>query len=241
VVDVDDLLVVINGWGQGQGNTADITGNGLVDVDDLLQVINGWGSCPGATGACCTGDGCVQLTASECNSIVGEYLGNSVPCSLTACGFNDSCADAIDVTASINAGVVLGDNSLATPAFGGGDPELPEGSPSCQWLKNPISAHSTVWYSFIAPSSGSVTIDTCASGLPFRDSTIGLYAGVCGQLSEIGCDEDGCPDAPEDYWYSQLVASDLTPGERYYFCVMNPGDWNGSVPGPFSFTITAPE
>jgi hypothetical protein len=43
IVDVDDLLAVINNWGNlGQG---DITGNGIVDVDDLLAVINGWGAC----------------------------------------------------------------------------------------------------------------------------------------------------------------------------------------------------
>jgi hypothetical protein len=45
VVDVDDLLAVINGWG-GKGGPADITGNGMVDVDDLLAVINAWGACP---------------------------------------------------------------------------------------------------------------------------------------------------------------------------------------------------
>jgi hypothetical protein len=47
VVDVDDLLGVINNWGEcGLGIcNADITCNGAVDVDDLLAVINAWGSC----------------------------------------------------------------------------------------------------------------------------------------------------------------------------------------------------
>ena len=44
VVDVDDLLAVIDGW--GAAGPADITGNGIVDVDDLLAVIDGWGVCP---------------------------------------------------------------------------------------------------------------------------------------------------------------------------------------------------
>jgi hypothetical protein len=44
-VDVDDLLTVINNWGQLGVNPADITGNQVVDVDDLLAVINAWGAC----------------------------------------------------------------------------------------------------------------------------------------------------------------------------------------------------
>ena len=46
VVNVDDLLDVINGWGACPKPPAacvgDLTGNGEVDVDDLLEVINNW-------------------------------------------------------------------------------------------------------------------------------------------------------------------------------------------------------
>ena len=58
VVDVDDLLVVINGWGacgDPKNCPADIApaggggggsgGDGVVNVDDLLAIINGWGPC----------------------------------------------------------------------------------------------------------------------------------------------------------------------------------------------------
>jgi hypothetical protein len=50
-VDVDDLLEVINAWGEcpkGDPCNADIAppdGNGQVDVDDLLLIINAWGPC----------------------------------------------------------------------------------------------------------------------------------------------------------------------------------------------------
>jgi hypothetical protein len=46
LVNIDDLLLVINNWGQGAGNPADVDGNGTVNIDDLLAVINGWGNCP---------------------------------------------------------------------------------------------------------------------------------------------------------------------------------------------------
>jgi hypothetical protein len=47
IVGVDDLIAVINGWGQcpapPAGCDADVTGDGQVNVDDLLMVINNWG------------------------------------------------------------------------------------------------------------------------------------------------------------------------------------------------------
>jgi hypothetical protein len=53
VVDVDDLLRVINDWGQCPmppfacpADLAPPGGNSIVDVDDLLVVINNWGLCP---------------------------------------------------------------------------------------------------------------------------------------------------------------------------------------------------
>jgi hypothetical protein len=45
VVDIDDLLEVINGWGLRFG-PADINADKIVDIDDLLAVINAWGPCP---------------------------------------------------------------------------------------------------------------------------------------------------------------------------------------------------
>tara|TARA_Y100000588_G_C14005256_1_gene817485 strand:- start:449 stop:910 length:462 start_codon:yes stop_codon:yes gene_type:complete len=44
-VDVLDLLVVIQEWGDCTGCIADIDLNGVVDVIDLLEVIASWGAC----------------------------------------------------------------------------------------------------------------------------------------------------------------------------------------------------
>ena len=49
VVDTDDLLLVINGWGEcpppkGEDCPGDLNVSGAVDVDDLLIVINNWTS-----------------------------------------------------------------------------------------------------------------------------------------------------------------------------------------------------
>ena len=43
---VDDLLSVIQDWGDCSGCSADITGDDVVGVDDLLMIIAAWGQCP---------------------------------------------------------------------------------------------------------------------------------------------------------------------------------------------------
>ena len=46
VVDVDDILLIISGFGGG-GFSGDANGDGLIDVNDILITIKGWGNCPG--------------------------------------------------------------------------------------------------------------------------------------------------------------------------------------------------
>src|SRR5262249_50779408 len=55
LVDIDDLLLVINSWGNcpqpcppasDSSCPADVDDNCHVDIDDLLRVINSWGECP---------------------------------------------------------------------------------------------------------------------------------------------------------------------------------------------------
>ena len=44
-VNVSDLLIVIDQWGQSKSK-ADINGDGVVGVSDLLEVVGNWGDCP---------------------------------------------------------------------------------------------------------------------------------------------------------------------------------------------------
>jgi hypothetical protein len=52
LVNIDDLLAVINMWGNCAdpnncpADIAPLGGNDLINVDDLLAVIGGWGACP---------------------------------------------------------------------------------------------------------------------------------------------------------------------------------------------------
>jgi len=242
VIDVQDLLGIIAAWGDiGEDMPTDLNNDLIVDVQDLLAIIGLWGNCPVATGACCTGSSCSQLSSAACGTAGGTFLGTGTPCSPTACLHNDHCADAINITLNINGNQVLGDNTQATPAqFTGTDSELPVGSPTCHFSGEPQFAHSTVWYSFTAPANGSVTIRTCSSTAPFEDSTLALFSGSCGSLVQVGCDDDSCNIPAEWPYYSRLIKTGLTPGVTYKVCVMNPGASTHSIPGPFTLTITSP-
>ena len=45
VVNVTDLLIVVEQWGNTSGS-GDINGDGIVNVADLLLIVEGWGDCP---------------------------------------------------------------------------------------------------------------------------------------------------------------------------------------------------
>lgn len=238
-IDGADLGFVLGSWGTPR---ADLNGDGNTDGADLGALLGEWGNCPAPVGACCTGDACSQMSHEACLAANGIYLGNAVPCGATSCISNDHCEDAIDITGSINGWYVSGDSTTATPGnYSGSDPELPVGSPSCQWNGNPSSAHSTVWFKFTAPENGKIFLGTCNSvPAPFFDSTIVLYAGTCGSFVEVACGEDSCAVDPQPPYYSSIQAEGLTPGATYYVAVMNPGDWLHSVPGPFKLSISTP-
>lgn len=236
VVDGSDLAVVLGFWGTPEG---DLTGDGATNGADIAIVLGNWGACPLVAGGCCLDSGCAFLNASECAAAGGSFLGPNVPCSVAQCMSNDSCVDAVDITASIDGAPILGDNSLATPPFGGGDSELPAGSPSCQWSGEPHATHSTVWYKFTMPSDlPIVSVIFCDEQVPLAtaDTVIAIYSGECGNLVEEFCDEDGCTDT----YRSVIQFAFGNPGQTYYLMVANPGGWTGSTPGPFSFRITSP-
>jgi hypothetical protein len=234
VIDGADLGALLAAWGTP---AADLDGDSTTGGSDLGILLGGWGGCPVAPGACCTGDDCVMTSALACAQLGGVFQGNGVPCSENSCVNNDHCIDAVDVTSNINAQVVSGDNTTATPAiYSEGDAELPAGTPSCQWLNEPWQVHATVWYTFVAPPNGNLTIELCQSSpVPFFDSMLAVYTGTCGDLVEYACDEDGCSDTAP--YYSRLELPFLTPGQTYYICVMNSGGWLHSVPGPFKLGL----
>ncbi|MEM9984698.1 MAG: hypothetical protein AAF804_06330, partial [Bacteroidota bacterium] len=147
---------------------------------------------------------------------------------------NDDLCDAVPLTlgASCN-GVLNGDNSLASSQVG-------EPTASCF-----IGAANSVWYSFVAPPSGEVTVSTDVPTTGSNgDTEVALYSltgGDCTQptnLVELGCSQDVDPNNLN--FLSALTVSGLTAGETFYVQVSGWQNTQGSfcleiidgTPGP---------
>ena len=141
---------------------------------------------------------------------------------------NDEPAGAITMTIGT---LVNGDNTYATQGLN--DPGL-----SCAYDGAGTKANKTVWYKFVAPASGNVTLQTCTSVTPFSDSILAIFSGTPAALTEVGCDEDGCTGASP--YYSKLVKTGLTAGTTYYVEVGTSGAYTTSVPGAFKLTSSTP-
>lgn len=96
------------------------------------------------------------------------------------------------------------------------------GTPSCG-----VPGAADVWYQFVAPASGSVSITTAAGTI--TDGAMALYSGNCpSSFTQISCNDDAIGLMP------QINAGGLTPGQTYYIRF-----WKySSGTGTFSICIT---
>lgn len=88
-----------------------------------------------------------------------------------------------------------------------------------------------VWFSFVAPGGGNVTIQTSGDG-GIGDSGLALYSGPCDSPVLMQCNDDF------GGLFSQIDAFDLTPGEMYFAVVW---EYGGDTEGTFGICITAPD
>ena len=133
---------------------------------------------------------------------------------------NDALCDAQSLVlgASCN-GIPNGDNSNATLQAG-------EPQPSCF-----LPANATVWFSFVAPSSGDIVLSTDIPLSSSHDDTeMALYelpGGNCGDLSDLlllDCDQNS--GSVVNFGQNALIEySGLTAGQTYYVQVSG---WNGA-------------
>lgn len=132
---------------------------------------------------------------------------------------NNDCSGAIEITAGgeFATSPIIGSNLSSTSATG-----LP--AFSCQTNRS-----NDVWYSVVAPASGTLTIETdTTDGTLMTDSVVSVYRGTCDALTEIGCnDDDGNGN------FSKVVLADLTPGETLYIGVWK---WGSSADGEFQLS-----
>lgn len=112
---------------------------------------------------------------------------------------NDECADAIPVTLGE---AVTVDNTFATDAVS--DPAF-----SCA-LFGPAQGSGSVWFSFVAESTGAQCDTTDSMGA--TDTLLAVYEGDCASLVEIGCNDDPASGG----LLSQVTLTDLIPGVEYF-------------------------
>lgn len=146
-----------------------------------------------------------------CHSLVFAQPGNDNPCNAISIAL-DAAPLANDIT---GAGVDAGEPvppSAAAPA-------------DCfiSWCNGDPDAQNTVWYTFTAPPSGAVIVNTCLEGTAF-DTQIAIWsAGECSDFSGfdfIAANDDiagGCTDGAQ--YASQLFCDGLDAGLIYYIQV----------------------
>ncbi|WP_452229243.1 T9SS type A sorting domain-containing protein [Lacinutrix sp. MEBiC02404] len=145
----------------------------------------------------------IMLEGNDMDAGEYEMIVNCIP-NEPAPG-NDLCANP---TALILAATLTGETTAgATDSSTGEDDDT-----SC----NPYTFKADVWYTFVAPLSGEVTIETTTSGTSTAAS-IALYPN-CGQLDAeaLGCDIGDATGA-------SLVVTGLTSGVTYYIRAWSDG------------------
>jgi hypothetical protein len=108
-----------------------------------------------------------------------------------------------------NSATVAGTTLLATR-----EPDEPDHYPDDPFFL--LGEHS-VWYSWTAPSSGPVEMNTCQAKI---SSTIAVYTGSdLSTLSRVANNRTACPSAP----FGSKVAFDAVAGTTYKIAVAEPG------------------
>ena len=130
---------------------------------------------------------------------------------------NDDCAGAISVpvnTTGTCTNTVSADNTLATASTVGS-------TPICASYQG-----RDLWFSVTVPASGNVTVQTvtASTGTDVGDTGMSMYSGTCGNLVELGCDDDGAGNLK-----SLLNFTGRTPGEVLYIRVWSFGNQNSGT------------
>lgn len=177
----DGASIILNIGGVSNGACCLFDGNCITTTSTSCTagVFQGTGTacipspCP-PLGTCCNADQCCSLTfQSNCAAGGTWTLGgtcNPSPCATPA---NDTCATATPLVVGVP---VTGSNCSA------GDDQLL----SCAFV-DPTNTHKTVWYSFTPAHTAAYTFNSCGTSF---DTTIGVFSGTCGGLTEIACNDD---------------------------------------------------
>jgi hypothetical protein len=94
-----------------------------------------------------------------------------------------------------------------------------------------------VWFKFTPAETGVADFSTCSPGVTDGDTSMALYTGSCGALTQVACNGDApAEDACQPY-FSKIADFEVTAGTDYFLRV---GGWQGSaVQASITATFTA--
>lgn len=218
----------VTGGPQNINITAD-----AADRDLFLQLISSTSSCAGLTQIACanttTSNGAQIETISTTlsngiyyvkvinNRQNGDMLLNSI--CVTAPSGNDDCIGAIPLTINTSCSYSTYSTVGATGSTG-----VP--APGCASYSG-----GDVWFSFVVPANGQVTVDTQTGGM--TDSGMAWYTGTCGSLTLLECDDDDSANG----LMSSITRTGLTPGATIYVRIW---EYSNDNPGTFGICATSP-
>ena len=154
-------------------------------------------------------------------STAGGNISFTIGCPIVAPS-NDDCNNAIPLTLNTSCSY---SNYTTAGATASTTPSTPP-VPGCASYSG-----GDVWFSFLVPANGEVTVDTQTGGM--TDSGMAWYTGTCGALSLLECDDDDSANG----LMSSITRTGLTPGTTIYVRFW---EYSNDNPGTFGICATSP-
>ncbi len=136
----------------------------------------------------------------------------------------DECSTALAALAGANAF----DTTAATTS-----PEAVDDTQCAGTFLDWGTANKDVWFSYTATEAGLLSLNTCNAAS--FDTSMVLYSGACGGLTQVACNGDGTSLAGCQAFYSEINGYAATAGATYYIRL---GGWNGTEFGAGTLNVT---
>jgi hypothetical protein len=130
---------------------------------------------------------------------------------LTAGGFTSMAMAQDECSTAITA--VIGPNAFNTTTATT-SPEAVDDTQCAGTFLNWGAANKDVWFVFQAPDTGYLNLNTCFAGS--FDTSVVVYTGSCGALTQIACNGDGNGLNGCQEYYSRVPQIETTAGTNYY-------------------------
>lgn len=140
---------------------------------------------------------------------------------------NDECTGAITLVDGVP---VAFDTTSATPSADPAPTDTLCAGSFLDWG----TGNRDVWFKYTPSASGTVDLSTCLAG--GFDTSMVLYSGACGALTQVACNGDASPADPAcQNFFSKITGFGVVAGTTYYVRV---GGWNGVEFGAASMLVT---